>query len=79
MVVGARRIRSEKLREDQYREGYIRSVEGKKVGGDNNANYMFGQVKGQWLKVREVCGSMRVGDRNQGVCGGSLQRRKGRA
>ena len=28
VVVGARRIRSEKLREDQYREGYGRSLEG---------------------------------------------------
>ena len=49
MVIRARRIRSEKLREDQYRKGYIRSVEGKKVGGDDNANYMFGQVK--WAMV----------------------------
>ena len=31
MVVGARRIRSEKLREHQYREGYTRSLEGKGV------------------------------------------------
>ena len=28
VVVGARRIRSEKLREYQYREGYARSLEG---------------------------------------------------
>ena len=30
-VVGARRIRYEKLREHQYREGYARSLEGKGV------------------------------------------------
>ena len=30
-VVGARRIRSEKLREHQYKEGYARSYEGKGV------------------------------------------------
>ena len=30
-VVGARSIRSEKLREHQYREGYARSLEGKGV------------------------------------------------
>ena len=29
VVVGARKIRSEKLREHQYREGYARSLEGK--------------------------------------------------
>ena len=29
VVVGARRIRSEKLREDRYREGYARSLEGR--------------------------------------------------
>ena len=31
VVVEARRIRSEKLREHQYREGYVRSLEGKGV------------------------------------------------
>ena len=31
MVVGARRIRSKKLRKHQYREGYARSLEGKGV------------------------------------------------
>ena len=29
VVVGARRIKNEKLREDQYREGYARSLEGR--------------------------------------------------
>ena len=35
---GAKRIRSEKLREDQYREGYTSSHKGNRVGrdGDNN-------------------------------------------
>ena len=42
MVVGARRIRSKKLREYQYREGYSRSLEGKGVewDGDNNVEHM---------------------------------------
>ena len=35
-LVGARRIRSEKLREDWYREGYARSHEGKRVKGDGD-------------------------------------------
>ena len=34
MVVRARRIRSEKLREHQYREGHARSLEGKRVEWD---------------------------------------------
>ena len=39
VVEGARRIRSEKLREHRCREGYTRSHEGKGVvwEGDNNA------------------------------------------
>ena len=42
MVVGARRIRTEKLKEHQYREGYARSPEGKGVewDGDNNFEHM---------------------------------------
>ena len=42
MVVGARRIRSKKLREHQHREGYARSLEGKVVewDGDNNVEHM---------------------------------------
>ena len=37
VVIGARGIRSEKLREHQYREGYDRSLEGEGVewDGDN--------------------------------------------
>ena len=42
MVVGARIIRSGKLREHQYREGYARSLEGNGLewDGDNNAEHM---------------------------------------
>ena len=64
MVVGARRIRSEKLRKYQYREGYARSLEGKGVqwDGDNNLEHMWKQVKRAMLEsAREVCGSVRVG------------------
>ena len=67
MVVGARRIRSEKLREDQYREEYARSLEGKRVKGDrdNNVEHMWEQVK--WAMVesaREVCCLIRVEGKN---------------
>ena len=43
VVVGARRIRSKKLREYQYREGYARSLEGKELewDGDNNVEHMW--------------------------------------
>ena len=46
-MVGARRIRSKKLRENQYREGYARSLEGKELiwDGDNNVKHMWKQVK----------------------------------
>ena len=48
MVVGARRIRSKKLRVHQYR-GHARSIEGKGVewDGDNDVE--------QWLKGQEKC------------------------
>ena len=41
-MIGARRIRSEKLRENQYRERYTRSPEekGVKWHGDNNVEHM---------------------------------------
>ena len=47
MVVGARRIRSNKLRRHQYRGGYARSLEGKGIewDGDNNVEHMWEQVK----------------------------------
>ena len=64
MVVGARRIRNEKMREHRYREGYARSFEGKGVewDGENNVEHMWEQAK--WTMVesaREVCGSTKVG------------------
>ena len=42
MVVGAGWIRSEKLREHQYREGYARSLKGKGVewDGDNDVEHI---------------------------------------
>ena len=64
VVVGAWRIRSEKLSGHHYIEGYARSVEGKGVewDGNNNAEHIWQQVK--WAMVesaREVCGSVRGG------------------
>ena len=61
-MIGTRRIKSEKLREHQYREGYARSFEGKGVewDGDNNVKHIW--VKRARVKsAREVCGSVRVG------------------
>ena len=45
MEVGARRIRSEKLREDQYKEACVRSLEGKRVGDGDNVKHMWEHVK----------------------------------
>ena len=59
VVVGARRIRNEKLREHPYREGYARFHEGKGVqwDGDNNIQHMWEQVKRTMVEsAREVCG-----------------------
>ena len=67
MVVEARSIRSEKLTEHQYREGYARSLEGKAVqlDGDNNVEHMWDQVKRSTVEsAREVCGSVRVGGKD---------------
>ena len=52
-----------KLKEYQYREGYDRSLEGKRVewNGENNVNHMWEQVK--WAMVEsagELCGSVRL-------------------
>ena len=61
------RIRSEKLRERQYREGYARSLEGKEVERDSykNVEYMWEQVKRAMVESdREVCDSVRVGVKN---------------
>ena len=38
LVVKARRIRSEKLRKYKFREGYVRSLEGKGVDWDRDNN-----------------------------------------
>ena len=58
VVVGARRIRSEKLREDRNREEYARSLEWKIVEGDgDNVEHMWEQVIRSVVEsVREVCG-----------------------
>ena len=63
VVVGARRIRSEKLREDWYKEGYGRSFKGKRVEREgDNVEHMWEQVKWAMVKsAREVCGSEGVG------------------
>ena len=63
-MVGARRIRREKLREYQYREIYARSLEGKGVewDGHDNVENMWKQVKRAMVKsAREVCGSVKIG------------------
>ena len=62
MVLGARRIRSEKFREDQHRKENARSVEGKRVEGDgDNAEHMWEQVKRAMVEsAREVYGSTRL-------------------
>ena len=54
-VVGASRIRSEKLREHQYREGYARSLEEKRVewDGDNNVEHMWEQVNQAMVTISE--------------------------
>ena len=54
---GARKIRSDKLREHQYREGYASSLEGKRVewDGENNVAICGSRWKGYWLKVQENC------------------------
>ena len=54
VVVGARNIRSEKLREHQYREEYARTLEGKELewDGDDNIKHMWEQVK--WAMVESA-------------------------
>ena len=67
MVVGARRVRSEKLREHHYREEYVRSFEGKEVewDRDNNVEHIWEQVKRAMVKsAREKCCSVKVGRKN---------------
>ena len=61
VVIGARRTRSEKLREHQYREGYARFLKGKGVEwyGDDNVEHMWELVKPAMVEsAREVCGSV---------------------
>ena len=60
---GARRIRNEKLREYQYKEGYARYPEERRVewDGDDNVKHVWEQVKRAMVQsAREVCGSLRV-------------------
>ena len=63
-MVGARRIRREKPREHQYREGYAKSLEGKDI------EHMWEQAKLPMAETAgEVCGSVRVGGKNpKSVC-----------
>ena len=71
-MVEARRIRSKKLGEHQYREGYVRSLEEKGVefDRDNKVEDMWEQVKRAMMEnAREVCSSVRVRERTQRVCG----------
>ena len=66
-MVGAKKIRSEKLKRNRYREGYASSLEGGRVegDGDNNAEHMWEEVKRAMVEsAREVCGSVRVGGKN---------------
>ena len=50
VVVGARMIRSKKLREHQYREGSAKSLEGKGVEWD--VEHMWEQIKGYGGKCK---------------------------
>ena len=75
-MIRPRRIRSEKLRGHEYREGYARSLEGKRVewDGDDNVEHLWEQVKrGMVESPREVCGSVRIGERTQRVCSGTMR------
>ena len=67
MVVGARRIRSEK----HYRERYVRSLERKGVewDGDNNVEHIWEQVKQAMVEsAREVCSSVKVEEKEPKEC-----------
>ena len=72
VVDGARRIRTEKMREHQYREGYIRSPDGKRVecNGENNVEHIWEKVKLAMVEsARKVWGSVKVGGGNpKNVC-----------
>ena len=67
VVNGAKRIKSEKLREHHYVEGYGRCLGGKRaeLDEDRNAEQMQEQVKrGMNDTAREVCSSVRVVGKN---------------
>ena len=67
VVDGARRVRSKKRKEHQYREGYAKSLKGKRVewDGENNVEHMWEKMKRALVEsAREVCSSMRVGGGN---------------
>ena len=67
VVDEARRIRSEKLRENQYREEYARSLESKRVKWDGKSivEHMWEQVNRRMVKsVKEVCDSVRMRGKN---------------
>ena len=65
-MVGARGIRSEKMRDNWYRKEYARYLEGKRVGDEyNNVEHMWEQVKRKMVeRAREVCGPVRVVRKN---------------
>ena len=66
VVVGSRRITSEKLRKDRYREGYARSLEEKRLEGyGDNVKHMWEQMKGEVVEsAGELCGSVILGGKN---------------
>ena len=66
VVVGAKRVRSKKMREHQFREGYARSLDGKGIEWDreDNVEHMWEQVKWAMVEIAEVCGSVRVGGKD---------------
>ena len=73
---GARRIRSEKLREHQYKQGYTRSLEGKRVEWDreNNVEYMWEHVKRVMVESEEKCVAQYEQEvRTQKVCGETIR------
>ena len=70
----ARRIRRETLREHQYREGYARSLKGKRVewDGESNVELIWEQVKQTMVhSARKVGGPVTVGEEPK-ECGGMM-------
>ena len=66
-MVGARRIRSKKLRGHECREGYARYLEGEggEWNGDNNVEHMWEmEIQPMVESAREICGSVRDGGKN---------------